>query len=244
MPVIRPYRPADREGLANVCIRTGAGGEDATHDYADPTILPQIFAAPYAHLEPTFAFVVEDTAGPDTGPDTAGPDTAGPDTAAGPDVAPGPDTAAGPDAAAGRGGVVDGIVGYILGTPDTAVFARRFRDEWVPLVGDAYPPANARASDKRMADLLHNPGRMVVPELVDWPAHLHIDILPAYQRQGLGRQLMDTFTGALRKAGVTAVHLGMSSSNARARAFYDRMGFHVLDVPGPDDVTHMGLRLA
>jgi ribosomal protein S18 acetylase RimI-like enzyme len=211
--MIRPYRPADRDGLANVCIRTGAGGEDATNDYADPTILPQIFATPYAHLEPALAFVLEDSAAGREG------------------------------AARTSSGVVDGIAGYILGTSDTAVFARRFRDEWLPLVGDRYPPVDARASDKTMADQLHNPERMVMPELADWPAHLHINLLPAYQGQGFGRQMMETFTRALRRAGVSAVHLGMSSSNTRARAFYDRMAFEVLDVPGPSNLTHLGLRL-
>jgi len=57
---IRSYHPADRAGLDNVCIRTAAAGEDATDDYVDPGILPEIFAAPYAVLEPGLAFVVED----------------------------------------------------------------------------------------------------------------------------------------------------------------------------------------
>ncbi|GAA1807731.1 hypothetical protein GCM10009682_31950 [Luedemannella flava] len=143
-----------------------------------------------------------------------------------------------------------GIVGYVLGTADTARFAGRFREEWLPLVADKYPlvasgaggrPANP---DERMADNLHHPERMVIPALAPWPAHLHIDILPAYQRRGLGRQLIAAFLAALREAGVPAVHLGMATANVKARAFYDRVGFEVIDVPGASaDATYLGLRL-
>ena len=46
---------------------------------------------------------------------------------------------------------------------------------------------------------------------------------------------------ALRAAGVPGVHLGMATANHAARAFYDRVGFHPLDVPGAVGVTYMGL---
>jgi hypothetical protein len=32
----------------------------------------------------------------------------------------------------------------------------------------------------------------------------------------------------------------MATANARARAFYDRMGFHELDVPEPGSATYLG----
>lgn len=59
-PVLRPYRPEDREALFDICVRTGHEGGDARHLYPDPDLLPNIFAAPYAALEPDLAFVVED----------------------------------------------------------------------------------------------------------------------------------------------------------------------------------------
>ena len=198
---IRPYRPGDRAGLGNVCIRTAAAGEDATGDYVDPSILPEIFAAPYAVLEPDLAFVVED----------------------------------------------DGeVVGYVLGTADTPTFVRRFREEWLPVVGASHPPPTGEPAspDELMAYLLHHPERMLVPEVVAWPAHVHIDLLPPYQRRGLGRGLMETFVAALRKAGVPVLHLSMLSANVRARAFHDRLGFEVLEVPGTGELTYLGLRVA
>ena len=139
----------------------------------------------------------------------------------------------------------DRAVGYILGVPDTERFALRFATEWLPTVADRYPPLEGPPAtrDEIMRDILHHPGRMVIPMLAAYPAHLHIDVLPEHQRSGFGRELVLTLVDALRAAGVPAVHLGMVTSNVAARAFYDRVGFHVLDVPGSDDITYLGLSI-
>jgi ribosomal protein S18 acetylase RimI-like enzyme len=135
-------------------------------------------------------------------------------------------------------------VGYILGTGDTAGFVKRFRDEWLPTVAARWPapvPADPPAgSSEVMAGLLHTPERMVVPALAAYPAHLHIDVLPPYQRGGHGRALMEAFLGALAARGVPAVHLGMLTANVRARAFYDRLGFHEVAVPDAGVLTYLG----
>lgn len=59
-PYVRPYRPQDREALEEICVRTAHNGGDARPVYADPSILPAIFAVPYVVLEPDLAFVVDD----------------------------------------------------------------------------------------------------------------------------------------------------------------------------------------
>lgn len=135
-------------------------------------------------------------------------------------------------------------VGYVLGTADTVRFAERFRTEWLPLVSDRYPAPAGRpvTADEGMAHLLHTPERMVLPSLADYPAHLHIDLLPGYQRAGHGRALVAAFVGALRAAGVPALHIAMVTANHRARPFYDRLGFHELAVPDPGPLTYLGLR--
>lgn len=94
-----------------------------------------------------------------------------------------------------------------------------------------------------MRHLLHHPERMIVPALAAYPAHLHIDLLPEHQRQGHGRALLGRLVLALQEAGVPAVHLGMVTENTAARAFYDRIGMHVIDVPDPGPLTYLGLRL-
>ncbi|MFJ6214114.1 GNAT family N-acetyltransferase [Streptomyces sp. NPDC092296] len=134
------------------------------------------------------------------------------------------------------------VVGYVLGTSDTAAFAVAFRRAWLPRVADRHPaPAGTPSGpDEEMAALLHRPERMIVPELRDYPAHLHIDLLPDYQRAGYGRALLLTFLGAARRAGAERVHLGMLTENTGARAFYDRLGFHQIDVPDPGPLSYLG----
>ncbi len=59
MSSIRPYRPTDRDDVYDVCVRTGAAGQDATGLYSDDALLPDIFAGPYVAYEPDLAFVVD-----------------------------------------------------------------------------------------------------------------------------------------------------------------------------------------
>ncbi|MBP2338109.1 ribosomal protein S18 acetylase RimI-like enzyme [Saccharothrix coeruleofusca] len=136
-------------------------------------------------------------------------------------------------------------VGYVLGTADTAAFVKAFRDQWLPRVSDRYPPPTGEPTSPSevMIGLLHDPARMVVPELAAYPAHLHIDLLPEHQRSGHGRALMNAFLTALRDKGVPGVHLGMLSVNTGARAFYDRLGFHELAVPNAGPLTYLGLEI-
>ncbi|MHA6626818.1 N-acetyltransferase family protein [Pseudonocardia sichuanensis] len=192
MPIIRPYRPGDRPDVADICVRTGDAGGDASAAYADPGLLPATYALPYVDHEPELAFVLDD---------------------------------------GGR------AVGYVLGTADTAAFVAWFRSGWLPSVEGRYPrpPHPPRTPDDELAAVLHRPERMLVPEVADHPAHLHIDLLPGYQGAGYGRALMGEFLRALRVAGVARVHLSMARANTGARAFYDRLGFRetaVPDLPG------------
>jgi GNAT superfamily N-acetyltransferase len=132
-------------------------------------------------------------------------------------------------------------VGYVVGTSDTADFVRRYRAEWIPLVGDRYPtpPAPPRTAEQDMVALHFDPERMLVDGVDGFPAHLHIDLLPAYQGHGFGRRLINRFLSAVDAPGV---HLGMLTANVKARGFYDRLGFAVLPVPGPGPLTYLGIK--
>ncbi len=133
-------------------------------------------------------------------------------------------------------------VGYVLGTADTAAFVERYADRWLPGFAERYPapPPGPRTPEQDMVALGHHPERMILPELTGYPAHLHIDLLPEYQGRGLGRRLIDRFLAAARAAGAPAVHLCMLTANVKARGFYDRLGFHPIDVPDPGPVTYLG----
>ena len=61
--ILRGYRAGDLADLYRICLKTGDGGEDATAQFRDPELLGHVYAAPYALLEPSLAFVAEDEAG-------------------------------------------------------------------------------------------------------------------------------------------------------------------------------------
>lgn len=62
-PAVRPYRPGDHDDLYEICVRTARNGGDSRPFHTDPGVFPATFAAPYAHLEPDLAFVLDDGRG-------------------------------------------------------------------------------------------------------------------------------------------------------------------------------------
>lgn len=134
------------------------------------------------------------------------------------------------------------VVGYVVGTSDTESFAADYRARYIPLMADRYPtPTRPPVTpEEHMVALHHNPERLLLPELADYPAHLHIDVLPSHQGQGWGRRLMTTMLRALADDGATAVHVGMLTANTGARRFYDRLGFHEVAVPAAGPLTYLG----
>jgi ribosomal protein S18 acetylase RimI-like enzyme len=140
--------------------------------------------------------------------------------------------------------VDDGSVrGYILCAPNTRDFVARYRSEWLPGFAQRYehiePPVT---HDEVIRHLGFWPERMLIPEVDEFPAHLHIDLLPELQGRGLGRALIDTLAGALRSAGTHGLHLTMDPANTSARAFYDRLGFEELPSSTAAEPV-LGLRL-
>ena len=61
-----------------------------------------------------------------------------------------------------------------------------------------------------------------------YPAHLHIGLLPAWRRQGLGTDLMAHYAAYLRQRGVPGYHLYASSFHPLGVAFYDKLGLDLL----------------
>ncbi|HEX3781183.1 MAG TPA: GNAT family N-acetyltransferase [Pseudonocardiaceae bacterium] len=131
-------------------------------------------------------------------------------------------------------------VGYILGTADTATYIRRYQKEWLPTLTDRFPEPHGEPTtpDERIRSFLHHPERILHPELADYPAHLHIDLLPSHQGGGFGRALINRFLGTLRERGIPGVHLAMGRANHNADAFYRRLGFHELSIPAWPDILY------
>ena len=116
-------------------------------------------------------------------------------------------------------------IGYIVATDDTDAFNAWFREEWWPALEGRYPrPAEALSREDRLIESGYTRAPGADPNTADYPAHLHIDLLPETQGQGLGRRLIETLFGELERRGVRGLHLGMDPNNTGAAAFYERIG--------------------
>lgn len=203
---IRPARVDDAvevDRLYEVCLRTGANGEDASALFHDGRMLGDIFVGPYLALEPELAWVIAPRGGP--------------------------------------------AAGFVLGAADTEDFERTAESVWWPLVrerhgtaadvGESTPlPAEAAA-----LAAIRKPPVTPVSVTRDYPAHLHIDLLPEAQGGGNGRRMIDTLLGALRARKVRGVHLGVGAGNTAAIGFYRHLGFDELSDEGT--FLRMGMRL-
>ncbi len=63
MTVLRQYRPNDHDAVFEICLRTGASGDDSSGLLRYPDLLGHVYAGPYVTLESELAFVVEDHQG-------------------------------------------------------------------------------------------------------------------------------------------------------------------------------------
>ncbi len=116
------------------------------------------------------------------------------------------------------------VVGYVIATADTRAFAEWFAEFWWPTVAAKYTNSNS-AAERPFLNGAEDTSGMLIDEVDEYPAHLHIDLLPEAQGQGLGRQLVDALRLALADRGIPGLHLTMGADNANAGAFYDRLGF-------------------
>ena len=123
-------------------------------------------------------------------------------------------------------------VGYIVAAADSQAFAERCETHWWPTLRNRYDPPvhvpDGKLSSARLIELIHR-GYTVPSYAVDYPAHMHIDLLPTAQGIGQGRVLMDALVAALAERGVAGLHLGVGLSNQRAITFYKRYGFHEIE---------------
>ena len=58
----------------------------------------------------------------------------------------------------------------------------------------------------------------------EFPAHLHVNLAPAYRSRGIGAALIDAFAADAARAGAKGMHI-VTSADARNVRFYERAGF-------------------
>jgi len=119
------------------------------------------------------------------------------------------------------------VVGYIIGTCDSRAYKRYFARHFPKLVGQLirgdYP--HWRRSLSYLLRALRYPAR-AAPR-ADYPAHLHVNVLPRARGQGSGGRLLTAFLGCLTERGVEGVQLSTTRENDAAIRLYERYGFEV-----------------
>lgn len=63
---------------------------------------------------------------------------------------------------------------------------------------------------------------------LSYPAHLHINLVPEYQRRGIGTKLMKRFEEYLLAKNIFGVHLQTTNHNRKALPFYHKLGYTIL----------------
>jgi GNAT superfamily N-acetyltransferase len=128
----------------------------------------------------------------------------------------------------------DGVAGFAVGTADTAAWEERLERDWWPSLRGRYAdpadvPADERTPDQRRAFMIHHPAKTPADVTQEYPAHLHMNLLPRTQRRGIGSKLLVTW---LEKVGAHAVHVGVNRANTGGARFWATHGFAALPVPG------------
>jgi ribosomal protein S18 acetylase RimI-like enzyme len=125
--------------------------------------------------------------------------------------------------------VDDAVVGYLAGCRNTATM-RPSTEELTKTVIRRHRllirPGTAGFLYRGLLDGLRDRTR-ATGDFIDprWPAHLHIDLLPAARGTGLGAALMERWLQLLQEAGSPGCHLLTLVENTRALRFFEKFGF-------------------
>lgn len=112
-------------------------------------------------------------------------------------------------------------VGYVLCAAD--------RDDYVEMMDEFYLPLVRKLNS---GSFFHfNAMSKVEQRYVrqGYTAHLHIDIMEEYQRQGIGTELIKALFAKLTELEVEGVYLICDAKNDGAKSFYQKMGFEDID---------------
>ena len=179
---IRPATLDDAPALSRICLLTADAGQSAENQCTIKDLPGAVYALPYVNLDSCWGFVLVDSGAPQDARDQ--------------------------------------VVGYVLGSSSVRKFEAEAAEKWWPQMRELYPVStvtnvtlssssegteNAPSmqytpSDIYYFNLLANPNN-IRQDVIDaaGPAFLHINILPEYQRQGWGRQMMETAARKVRE---------------------------------------------
>ena len=141
-----------------------------------------------------------------------------------------------------------GVAGYVVGAIDTVHWENRLEDQWWPALRQRYadPPKKSPESwspDERRVSMIHHPARTPAWVVSPYPAHMHMNLLPRAQGEGVGTRLFQQWIKLAADQGAEKIHVGVNSANDRGFRFWAKRGFSVLVSEYESDgrTTWMGL---
>ena len=129
----------------------------------------------------------------------------------------------------------EGVGGYAVGALDTGAWDERLERDWWPDLRRRYAdppgrPSRAWTADQWRCFAIHHPGRTPAEITRDFPAHMHMNLLPRLQRQGLGAKLLAAWLELAAGRGAAGVHVGVNRANTGGEAFWRSQGFTELAI--------------
>jgi GNAT superfamily N-acetyltransferase len=129
-----------------------------------------------------------------------------------------------------------GVAGFAVGALDTVSWEARLEREWWPNLRRLYhdpdgAPGGWTPDQKRCA-MIHHPEQTPTNIARQFPAHMHLNLLPRRQQRGFGVMLLRSWLELARSRAAPAVHVGVNRGNVRALRFWGRQGFQLLAADG------------
>ncbi len=126
------------------------------------------------------------------------------------------------------------IQGYLVAVSDTATFVSWWTDTWTPWFAASYTlPEPPYSQEEELVMRGYDPSMIQIAEAEQYPAHLHVDLMPAAQGQGWGTKLVGRLRSELADVGVPGIFASLDVENVSAPAFYKKIGFTELPSSTP-----------
>lgn len=122
------------------------------------------------------------------------------------------------------------VIGYILCAINFDVWKENFRKTYLKKSNNPVTRLIGEGTIRGMQDFSK-----------EFPAHLHIDIMPEFQGHSIGSELMEALINHLRGLKIKGLMLSVGADNSRGIHFYQKNGFQELH-KGKREVL-MGMRL-
>ncbi|WP_243398172.1 GNAT family N-acetyltransferase [Deinococcus koreensis] len=118
------------------------------------------------------------------------------------------------------------VLGYVLGAPEHERYQAALRRVVARRLSSSWPTRRTLLSLRYLLRVARFPSPHA--SWAAFPAHLHLNLLPAARGLGLGRRLLEAHLAALQGLGVGGVQLSTTAENRAALGLYRTLGFEVV----------------